>query len=138
MGSEMCIRDRYQTVIEDWVQERGNDAPPLNGFFLGRAMDYPWISQHLAQSALRSPEWDLQAGTAKTGDTSRLVESFLLNDEFKQRLEKPFQHQSYSIGTVSIEKLAVAPINKIVPVSENPRQIVPLDALLYFKLVAAP
>ena len=135
--SEDCrfTEEQYQAVIKDWAKKRGKDASPLQGFFLGRIVNYPWITEHLVQSALQSSQWDINTGRATTGDSYSLVESFLLQEPFKQRLERPLEQHAVEISTVNIEKLIIdVPEQE----AENTAGKVPVDALLYITLREKP
>ena len=45
--------DTYQKVINNWFADGKDAGTELKSFFLGRAIHYPWISEHIARAALR-------------------------------------------------------------------------------------
>ena len=53
---------------------------------------------HLASEAIQSSQWDLKSGTSSDIHPYALVESFLLQDELRRRLDAPFIGTPYTIG----------------------------------------
>ena len=62
---------------------------------------------HLASEAIQSSQWDLKSGTSSDIHPYALVESFLLQDELRRRLDAPFIGTPYTIGSVSVEKVLI-------------------------------
>lgn len=129
--------DSYRRAVRRWLDRRATDTAPIEHFYLGRVIDYPWISQHLARAAIRSPEWDLKTGTSKNTDIHPyiLVESFLLQEEFRQRLDAPFVDTPYTIGHFDTEKVLIGDASTVLAeYEENPGKV-PFDTLLAVYLV---
>ena len=124
----------YQRAVRQWLDRRATDSTPINNFFLGRAIDYPWISQYLARAASRSTEWDLKTGTSHNLHPHALVKSLLMEEAFRQRLDAPFVDTPYTVGDIDIEKLLVGDASTALDEPENGFGKVPFDALLSVEL----
>lgn len=64
-----------------------------------------------------------------------LVESFLMEEAFRQRLEAPFADTSYIIRSVGVEKVLVGEADVVLDEYEKDIGNVPFDALLWVDLV---
>ncbi len=67
----------YRRVVADWLRSRPADAAPLTSLSLGRAVAFPWLSRHIADAALQSPDWAGRIARAKRGQRDRLAASIL-------------------------------------------------------------
>jgi hypothetical protein len=131
-----CTLDEaaYARVVAAWLAARGADAPPLRGLGLGRAVNLPWISEHIARAASREPRWDAARGRDRKGDINGLVAALLSRPEFLQRLNAPFAGTPWTVRAVSVEKVLVTRAAEILPGAGRGR--LPFDAQLW--LVIAP
>lgn len=125
--------ESYRRSIQKWVSER--NAALLEGVYLGRAINYPWISQYLARAAIQSKEWDLTTGTSRNIHLYHLIESFLIDEEFRRRLDAPFVGTPYTVNRVSIEKVLIDDASNVLKQYEHGVGKVPYDALLWVELV---
>ncbi len=122
--------ENYQTSIQKWLSKRDVNAAPLEGMYLGGVEDYPWISKYLARAAIQSQEWDLKGGN-HSGNSHRLVESFLLDESFGRRLDAPFVNTPYTVARVSVEKVRIDDASQVLDQYEQGFGQVPFDALLW-------
>ena len=122
--------ENYRTSIQKWLSKRPVNAAPLEGMYLGRVDDYPWISKYLAKAAIQSQEWDLKGGN-HSGNSHRLIESFLLDEPFRHRLDAPFVNTPYTVHRVSVEKVRIDDASKVLDQYEPGFGQVPFDALLW-------
>lgn len=121
----------YRTSIQKWLSQRDVDAAPLESMYLGRMEDYPWISKYLAKAAIQSQDWDLERGTSHDGHPYRLIESLLIDEAFRRRLDAPFVKTPYTVHRVSVEKVRIDDASKVLDPYEPGFGKVPFDALLW-------
>lgn len=126
--------EHYRRTIQRWINERRPNAPQLEGFYLGRIVNYPWISQYLASEAIRNSEWDLMTGTSHGTHPHDLVKSILIQEEFQYRLGIPFANTPYDIGDVEIEKVLIQDAGIVLKDSKKSGKV-PYDAQLWISLV---
>ncbi|HEX9180206.1 MAG TPA: hypothetical protein VF859_07415 [Burkholderiales bacterium] len=133
---EACevAEDAYRQVVANWLRERPTDAPPLTGLSLGRAVSFPWIARHIADSALGSPGWDARGGKARGVGINNLVSGLLSEPAFLRRLGAPFEGSGYAIAGVRVEKVLVGKASEFTS-SENSKNLrVPFDAQVWIHL----
>lgn len=123
----------YAALVATWLASRA-DAPPPRGMSLGRAVNLPWISEHIARAASRDPRWDAARSRDRKGDINGLVAALLSRPEFLQRLDAPFAGTPWTVRAVSVEKVLVTRAAEILPGAGRGR--LPFDAQLW--LVIAP
>jgi len=103
--------------------------------YMGRIIEYPWISKFLADSAKACPCWSVVKGKAIKGNNHTLV-SDILNCE---RIVNPFNEKlkliGYRVAGVSVEKILISTGKPIkLPQWIDFKIKVPFDAMLWFKL----
>ncbi|ACV34579.1 hypothetical protein [Accumulibacter sp.] len=121
----------YREVVGKWLRQRPTSAPPLRGLSLGRAFDYPWISHHLAEVALRHPQWAASRGKARSGGPNQWVASVLSEPAFLARLAVPFTDTPYAPVAVSVEKVLVGSAQDVAPELNAGKLLVPFDAQVW-------
>lgn len=97
----------YRRVLREWLLANDGAHLELKSIGLGRAVDYPWISEYLVQAARDSVRWDARSGRALTRGDNAFVASLLSSPEFIERLQAPFAGSGYSVESVSVEKVLV-------------------------------
>jgi hypothetical protein len=129
-----CFIDEaaYGQLIAAWLAARGAAEPPLRGLGLGRAVNLPWVSGHIARAALADPRWDAARGRDRKGDINGLVASLLAQPEFLRRLDAPFAGTPWTVQGVSVEKVLVAKTGEILPGARKGKA--PFDAQLWLSL----
>lgn len=105
--------------------------------FIGRIIDYPWLSQYLATAARHDRGWDWKRGRPRSGDINRYVAALLSRRELLARLAPAFSDSGYEIAGVSVEKVLVGTFRDV-PDYAVATQVqagrVPFDAMLWFRL----
>lgn len=129
-----CTLDEaaYRRVVAAWLAARGGAAPPLRGLGLGRAVNLPWVSEHIACAALGDPRWDGARGRDRKGDINGLVAALLSRPDFLQRLDAPFAATPWMVRAVSVEKVLVTRAAEILPDAGRGR--LPYDAQLWLAI----
>ncbi len=127
----------YREVISNWLSTRSASAPPLRGLYLGRALTFPWISRHLAEAALRDPQWDARRGKARSGGPNQWVSSTLSGPTFLARIAAPFAGTPYTPVGISVEKVLVGRAQEMAPELNAGKQLLPFDAQLWLHLDAS-
>ena len=115
------------------------DSPKIesnySSLFIGRLIDYPWLSQYLAISAHRDSGWDLKRGKPSTLDINKYVSQVLFRKELIAQIEAPFAKGGYRIFGVSVEKVLVGGFREV-PLYQGKifSGKVPYDAMVWFRL----
>ena len=110
-------------------------AGPYTSLFLGRLMEYPWLSAYLATSAYHDRQWDRKLGKPVTMGLYRYVRSILSRKEVTAQFDEPFGDSGYRVVAVTVEKVGVGGFADI-PLYAGPRRPgkVPCDALVWLTL----
>jgi hypothetical protein len=124
----------YASLVSAWLAARG--GTPLRGMSLGRAVNLPWISEHIARAALHDPRWDAARGRDRKGDINGLVIALLSQRNFLRRLDAPFAATPWTVRAVSVEKVLVTKAKEILPDGGKGR--LPFDAQLWIIIGPRP
>lgn len=124
----------YREVISNWLSTRSASAPPLRGLYLGRALTFPWISHHLAEAALRDPQWDARRGKARSGGPNQWVSATLSGPTFLARIATPFAGTPYTPVGISVEKVLVGRAQEVAPELNAGKQLLPFDAQIWLNV----
>lgn len=124
----------YADLIAEWLGERKEGRPTVGKVDLGRVINFPWISKYMARRSLRHPQWNAKTGSCREGHENRLVESFLMNEGFRTRLEAPFAESGYRIRSVSVEKVLIGKLGNVHPEFSETVKRVPYDAIVTLAL----
>lgn len=115
------------------------ESPKLEGgyssLFIGRLIDYPWLSQYLASAAYKDDGWDSRRGKPVAMDINRYVAHVLSRKELLADIETAFATGGYRIISVSVEKVLVLGFREV-PLYQGDRTpgLVPFDAMVWFRL----
>jgi len=133
---EHCTVDEstYGQVVAAWLQNRPSGATRITSLALGRAVAFPWLSQHIADSALAQPEWAAQMARAKPGEREKLAAKALLDPALLRRLAAPFDGTQYVVLRMSYEKVLFGPADKYSSKRGAGAILVPFDAQLWLQL----
>lgn len=130
-------KDAMQKVLKAIFSK--TDPPKLEGnytsLFLGRLIDYPWLSEYLAVSANRDLRWDKNKGKPVSMDTNKYVSIFLSSQEVTTQFEKVFGDSDYRTRAVSVEKVLVGRFRDV-PLYRGKMSPgkVPFDVQVWFRL----
>ena len=113
--------------------------PKLDGkytsLFLGRLVEYPWLSEYLAVSACRDPRWDRKKGKPVSLDLHKYVQSILARSEVTAQFDASLSNSGYRVAAVTVEKVGVGSFEDV-PLcgrKELPGKM-PYDALVWLIL----
>jgi hypothetical protein len=116
-----------------------NDPPKLEGsyssLFIGRLIDFPWLSQYLATTAYRDQGWDSKKGKPVAMDINKYVSQLLFRKELMAQIETVFEKGGYRVVGVTVEKVLVGGFREV-PFyqGEMHPERVPHDAQVWFRL----
>lgn len=122
----------YQRVIRQWLQSRSSNLPVLQSLSLGRAVDFPWISRHIAESALKVPRWKSLVAATPRGRLDSLAGPVIQGLELRTRLAVPFAGTEYEVVGISYEKVLYGRARDYA--SHGGATMVPFDAQLWLQL----
>lgn len=133
--AEACdiSEDSYRQAIKAWLQTRSPGAA-LTGLSLARAVQFRWISQHLADAGLKSAEWRRRVARGSSGLQNSFVAAALSEPAFLNRLAAPFEGTGYVVRGVSVEKVLVGPAGKYSSTDATSTAVVPFDAQVWLRL----
>jgi hypothetical protein len=116
-----------------------NDSPKLEGsyssLFIGRLIDYPWLSQYLATTATRDRGWDSKKGKPAAMDINTYLSQLLFRKEWMAEIETVFEKGGYRVVGVAVEKVLVGGFREV-PFYQGEMYSgrVPYDAQVWFRL----
>jgi hypothetical protein len=112
-----------------------NPAQGYSSLFIGRLIDFPWLSQYLAVSAQKDPGWDSRQGKARAQELNRYVSKILSQGEILAEIEGVTASSGYRMVGVSVEKVLVGGLREV-PLYQGPMAAgrFPYDAQVWFRL----
>lgn len=123
----------YRQFIRQWLETRPTDLPPLSGLSLGRAVDFPWLSRLIADTALRVPAWQSLISATPRGRLDALAARIFENAELRARLAIPFAGSGYTLIGLSYEKVLYGKARDYAT-DRKDNTLVPFDAQLWLRL----
>ena len=126
----------YQRVVSQWLQARSPDLPVLQSLSLGRAVDFPWLSRHIAESALKLPRWKALVAATPRGRLDALAVRIFQDPALRGRLATPFENSGYLVTAVTYEKVLYGKARD--HASHGGATMVPFDAQLWLRLAPRP
>lgn len=106
-----CVIDEpaYRRLIAEALRQADDANNDTLTVALGRIADYPWLSQTLADAALKDTGWNAQRGKPRSGsgNVNVFVQHLLLTDALRSRFAPP----GWALGGVSVEKVLVMPLD---------------------------
>lgn len=103
--------------------------------FLGRLVDYPWLSTHLARAAAADPAWSPRTGKPARGDVNGYVGTLLSRPVVTDRIQPALEAAGYRIVAASVEKVLVSPAREIPGLGDDRVSgRLPFDAMLWLRL----
>lgn len=127
----------YQQILRQWLQARASNLPPLTGLSLGRAVDFPWLSRLIADTALRVPAWQSLVIATPRGRLDALAARVFENAELRARLAEPFAGSGYMVRGLSYEKVLYGKASDHAT-DRSDDTLVPFDAQVWLQLSAKP
>ena len=133
---EQCTIDEatYRRVVSEWIRTRDAASASVSSLSLGRAVTYPWLSQHIADSALASPQWASRMSKARPGEREKLAAPVLVDPALLQRLAAPFEGTQYVVVRLTFEKVLFGRADAHSSNGNAGPVMVPFDAQLWLRL----
>ncbi len=109
---------------------------------VGRIIEHPWLSQQLAEAALRSERWNAARGAPLTGNDNLAVMQLIDDGGLLAAWVPIFGRFGATIRNVSVEKVLVGRVGEtaeLAPLAKNPAAAgkkLPFDAILWLRLEA--
>lgn len=115
-------------------------APPkpegsYSSLYIGRLIDYPWLSQYLATAAYRDTRWNKKRGRPIALDINKYVANILSRKEITAQIEEALAASGYRVISTTVEKVLTGDFRSV-PLyqGEMPPGKVPYDAQVWFRL----
>lgn len=114
-------------------------APRLVGryssLYLGRLVDYPWLSSFLASTAAEDARWDRRRGRPFAMGANAYVSTVLSARQVTAPLESAMERGGYRVRAVTVEKVLVGSFRDV-PGHEGPAPPgkLPFDAMVWLRL----
>ena len=130
---ERCTIDEptYRRVVSEWLRSRPAGILALS---LGRAVSYPWLSAHIADSALAAPGWAARISRARGGERDKLAAEVLGDPALLGRLAVAFEGTPYAVTRVSFEKILFGRADEHSSGRNTGPVLVPFDAQLWLRI----
>jgi hypothetical protein len=115
------------------------EPPRMEGTYsslsIGRLIDYPWLSQHLALAAHKDKQWDRKSGKPVAMHINTYVSSILSGREVTAQIERALAGSGYRVISAIVEKVLVGGFRNVplYPGEMAPGKV-PYDAQVWFKL----
>ncbi|MGJ0484231.1 MAG: hypothetical protein ACR65R_06800 [Methylomicrobium sp.] len=115
------------------------EPPALQGeyasLFIGRLIDYPWLSHYLAETAHRDKRWNRKKGRPVSMEINRYAAELLFNPDLLKPIQTELNKHGYRITGISVEKVLVGGTSDLPgPVRKNLKGRLPFDAQVWFQL----
>jgi hypothetical protein len=111
------------------------DPPKLSALYIGRLIDYPWLSQHLATTASGDPAWDKRRGKPTSLDINRYVADLLSRAEITGQIQEAFATTGYRVVGATVEKVLVGGFHDVPGYAgKSSSGKIPYDAMVWFRL----
>jgi hypothetical protein len=115
------------------------EPPALQGeytsLFIGRLIDYPWLSHYLAETAHRDKRWNRKRGLPIKMGINRYTAGLLFNLDLLKPIQTELGKHGYRIAGVSVEKVLVGRASNLPgPTRKNLAGRLPFDAQVWLQL----
>jgi len=115
------------------------DPPKLEGvyssLYIGRLIDYPWLSQYLAVTAYKDSAWDKKRGKPVALGINKYISNILSRKEITADIEEAFATSGNRVISTTVEKVLVGGFGDV-PLWQGkmaPGKL-PYDAMVWFRL----
>jgi hypothetical protein len=106
-----------------------------SSLYIGRLIDYPWLSQYLAVTACKDPAWDKKRGKPVALGINKYVSNIPSRKEITAEIEEAFATSGYRVISTTVEKVLVGGFGDV-PLWQGkmaPGKL-PYDAMVWFRL----
>jgi hypothetical protein len=102
--------------------------------FIGRLIDYPWLSHYLAETAHRDKHWNRKKGRPIKMEINAYTARLLFNQDLLQPIQTELGKHGYRIAGVSVEKVLVGHASDLPGPARRLTGRLPFDAQVWFRL----
>ena len=95
----------YERVLGGWLRALPAARPAPTSIALGRAVQYPWLSDLIRQTAANDAAWRARAAASPPSARDRQLDALLRQPAVLQRLAAPFEGTPYRLAGVTYEKV---------------------------------
>ena len=127
-------KDKYNELIATALTDPEIDNTEFKSLFLGRLIEYPWLSRYLAMQALQHKDWDSEKGQYKGKYINAFVAELLSSAELLSQIQEPFTGTGYTVRGATVEKVLIGKANEIEWLEINTASLVPYDVMVHFIL----
>jgi hypothetical protein len=127
-------------VLDILASAFAKTAPPAlqdgyTSLFIGRLIDYPWLSHFLAETAHKDKRWNKKKGRPIKMDINAYVARLLFDQELLKPMQTELSRHGYRIAGASVEKVLVGSFRDLPgPERKNLTGRIPFDAQLWLRL----
>ena len=125
---------QYNELVRNALEQPDSDQVNFKSLFMGRLIEYPWISKYLATQALASDDWNSETGQPKGGDFNSFVRDILISPDMLGQIQEPFADTGYTVTGASVEKVLITKANEIPWLELSESVLVPYDAMVHYIL----
>jgi hypothetical protein len=127
-----------QALLTTALAQAAGEKPEerYTSLFLGRLVEYPWLSSHLAASACRDPRWDRKKGRPMSRNVNVYVRDLLASPEVFALFDEALAVGGYRVTAVEVEKVLVGRWHDL-PLPDGGPECsgkVPFDAMVWLVL----
>ena len=130
-------RTKLASLLKEAVEKKGSllRSHEFSSIFIGRAVEFPWLSSFLSEQAFKDSSWDKIKGRPKKQNVNRYVETVLNRHPVICQLDSIIGKVGYRIAGVSVEKVLVGRYQNMIDFN-GPRFKggLPFDAQVYLIL----
>lgn len=106
----------------------------FKSLFIGRLIEYPWLSRYLVMHSLQHEDWDSEQGQYKGENINAFVAGILSSPGLLSQIQEPFAGTGYTVTGVSVEKVLVGKADDIEWLEINTAKLAPYDVMVHFIL----
>ena len=125
-------QEKFNELIAAAFTDPEIDKTEFKSLFIGRLVEYPWLSQYLAKHVLQHPDWDPEQGTYTGDNINAFVAGILSESALLKQIQQPLDGTGYIVTGASVEKVLIGRANEIEWLDINATVLVPYDVMLHF------
>ena len=130
-------RESMLSILGAAFSKTGSPKPEgsYSSLYIGRLIDYPWMSQYLANAAHGDRGWSSGKGKPVAMDINKYVSGLLSAKELMEPIEAVLAKGGYRVAGVTVEKVLVGGFREV-PLYQGKmfRGRVPYDAQVWLRL----
>jgi hypothetical protein len=127
-------KEKFNELVADAFADPENLRTEFKSLFIGRLVEYPWLSKYLATQALMHPDWDAEQGKYAGDNINAFVAGILSGPEILEQIQQPLNGTGYTVNGVSVEKVLIGKASEIEWLDINEPVMVPYDVMVHYIL----